>query len=200
MSDPNFDTIVVATRNSGKLEEFRALLRPLRCRLLSLPEAGIDRTVEESGRSFADNARMKAVAYSRLSPFPVLADDSGLEVAALGGRPGVRSARYGASGASDADRNRKLLEELARAGAGREARFVCALAVAHRGAVVLETEGECRGVIAPSMRGASGFGYDPIFLLPELGRTFAELSAEEKNAYSHRSRALGRLLEILARP
>ena len=191
--DTNY-TLVLATRNDGKLREFQALLQPLKCRILSLRDVDIDGDVEESGKTFAENARQKALSYSLLTRFPVLADDSGLEVAALGGRPGVYSARYAGTGASDEDRNRKLLEELGHGNARRDARFFCALALAREGTVLLESEGECRGVITRTPRGTNGFGYDPVFLFPELDKTFAELSPEEKNEHSHRTRAIRNLI------
>jgi len=192
-----FHAIVIATRNRGKLREFRTLLAPLNNRILSLRDVGIDRDVEESGSTFEENARTKALFYSQWTRFPVLADDSGLEVSALGGRPGVYSARYAGPDASDEDRNTKLLEELERAGNNREARFFCALALAQEGAIILETEGECRGVIADAPRGTNGFGYDPVFFFPDLGKTFGEFSREEKNRYSHRSLAIHNLITHL---
>ncbi len=197
MKDSAFPTIVVATRNSGKLREFRTLLSPLNSDVLGLKDLSLDTEFEESGNTFAENARLKAIGYSLLTQFPVLADDSGLEVDALGGKPGIHSARYAGPGASDADRVRKLLEALGKAGGGRGARFVCALALAHRGVVLRESEGNCSGIIAEAPRGYNGFGYDPIFLFPELGKTFAELSQEEKNRYSHRARAVASLLRQL---
>jgi XTP/dITP diphosphohydrolase len=197
MQGPDLQTIVLASRNSGKTGEFRVLLQELNCRILSLSEAGLDGDVEESGDTFEENARIKAVAFSMRARFPVLADDSGLEVAWLGGRPGVYSARYAGPEATDGDRNRKLLHELETAGKNREARFFCALALAYRGAIVREAQGECRGEIAPAPRGENGFGYDPVFLLPSLGRTFAELSPSEKNLYSHRTRAVRNLISLL---
>ncbi len=118
-----------------------------------------------------------------------MADDSGLEVEALGGRPGIHSARYAGPGASDEDRIRKLLEEMEHS-AERNARFVCSLALAKDGTLLLESEGECRGTIAKEPRGTNGFGYDPVFLFPQLGRTYAELSEAEKNLCSHRARAV----------
>jgi XTP/dITP diphosphohydrolase len=190
--------LVVATRNIGKWNEFRALLFPLKANILGLADLSIDRDYEESGSTFAENARLKALGYSRLTSLPVLADDSGLEVAALGGRPGIYSARYAGPGATDADRIRKLLTELEAVSAGRDARFVCALALAQEGGLKLEAEGECRGVIAREPRGTNGFGYDPVFYFPELGRTYAELSNEEKNRYSHRGRAAASLLNQIA--
>jgi len=192
-----FHTIVIATRNSGKLREFRTLLAPLNNRILSLRDVDIDRDVEESGSTFEENARIKALFYSQWTRFPVLADDSGLEVSALGGKPGVYSARYAGPDASDEDRNKKLLEELERTGINREARFFCALALAQEGAIILETEGECRGVIADAPRGTNGFGYDPVFFFQDLGKTFGEFSREEKNRYSHRSLAIHNLITHL---
>jgi len=188
------DTMVIATRNRGKLLEFRELLLPLKSEILSLADLEVDTEFEESGNTFAENARLKAIGYSRLVQFPVLADDSGLEVEALGGRPGIFSARYGGPGASDEDRVRKLLKELENSGGERNARFVCSLALAQGGRLLLESEGECRGTIAKEPRGTNGFGYDPIFLFPALGRTYAELSQAEKNVHSHRSRAVASLL------
>ena len=187
-------TIVIATRNGGKLREFRNLLSPLGSRILSLTEISLDVELEESGKTFAENSRLKAIGYSRLIQFPVLADDSGLEVTALGGRPGIHSARYAGPGASDSDRIQKLLEELEKTGGARDARFVCALALAQEGVLLLESEGTCQGVLAMAPRGTNGFGYDPIFLFPALGRTYAELGESEKNQYSHRARAVSSLL------
>jgi XTP/dITP diphosphohydrolase len=191
--------IVIATRNGGKLREFRDLLSPLGSEILSLTDLSIALEPEESGATFAENARLKAITYSHCTQLPVLADDSGLEVAALGGRPGIHSARYAGPGASDAERVFKLLQELGTSGEGREARFVCALALAREGALLLETAGECSGVIAAEPRGTNGFGYDPVFLFPELGKTYAELSEAEKNRYSHRSRAVSAFMAIVNR-
>jgi len=190
-------TIVVASRNSGKLREFRSLLLPLKSEILCLRDVSVDEEFEEPGQTFAENARLKAIAYSRLTRFPVLADDSGLEVTALGGRPGVHSARYAGPGATDSDRIRKLLKELGQSAASREARFVCALALAHEGDLLLESEGKCSGIIISEPRGENGFGYDPIFLFPELGKTFAELSDLEKNQYSHRAHAVAALIKLM---
>ncbi len=197
MAENKFQTIVLATRNEGKLREFQTLLAPLNNRVLNLKDAGIDRDIEESGATFAENARIKALGYSHLTPLPVLADDSGLEVMILDGRPGVYSARYAGPDASDEDRYRKLLKELAHEDKNREARFFCALALAREGTLLLEAGGECRGVITRTPRGANGFGYDPVFLLPELDRTFAELTHEGKNKYSHRCRAIENLILLL---
>jgi len=197
MSNLNLHTIVIATRNIGKLREFQTLLQLLEGRILSLQDVEIDRDIEESGSTFAENARLKALAYSRWTSFPVLADDSGLEVIALGDRPGIYSARYAGSDASDEDRNQKLLKELGSEETNRDARFFCALTLAQDGAILLESEGECRGVITHTPRGSNGFGYDPIFLFPELDKTFAELNREEKNEHSHRTRAVRNLISQL---
>jgi XTP/dITP diphosphohydrolase len=195
--DSDNRAFVVATRNAGKLREFRSLLLPLKCAAVGLADLSADAEIEESGSSFAENARLKAIGFSRLTRFPVLADDSGLEVIALGGAPGIRSARYAGEGASDADRIRKLLLEIKNAGGGREARFVCALALAQDGLLLREAEGACCGTIIDEPRGANGFGYDPVFLFPKLGKTFAELNEDEKNQYSHRAKAVVSLLRQL---
>ena len=193
MASP-FPKILLATRNPGKVREFRALLEPAGWELLGLPELSITREVAETGVSFAENARLKALAYAEDTDLPVLADDSGLEVFSLGCKPGVESARYAGPGASDSDRVRKLLAELEKTRADRAARFVCALALARRGVMIAVAEGECRGEIAFEPRGIHGFGYDPIFWFPDLGKTFAELNATEKNQYSHRAHAIRALL------
>ncbi len=190
-------SVVIATRNSGKLREFAGLLSPHGFEVLGIALVSSDRDPEESGASFAENARLKALAYSGETPLPVLADDSGLEVDALGGRPGIYSARYAGEVATDEERIGKLLSELAAAGGARTARFVCALALAQQGKLVAEAEGECRGIIALAPRGSHGFGYDPVFYFPELGKTYAELSEIEKNRVSHRAKAVQSLLAKL---
>ena len=197
MTNKLLPTIVVATRNRGKLREFQSLLRPLDNDVLSLADISIVEDCEETGQTFAENARQKSIFYSKLVPFPVLADDSGLEVDALGGRPGVHSARFAGAEASDSDRVQKLLKELAAVGGRREARFVCSLALARSGAVLCESEGHCPGTIADEPRGSNGFGYDPVFFFPHLGKTMAELGEDKKNKISHRARAVASLLKIL---
>ena len=192
--------IVLATHNLGKLREFGALLEPAGFETIGLSDLSISRTVAETGGSFAENARLKALAYTEVTDLPVLADDSGLEVFALGNRPGIESARYAGPGASDHDRVRKLLAELERTRVDRAARFVCALALARHGAVIQEAEGECHGEIAHEPRGTNGFGYDPIFWFPDLRKTFAELDDAEKNQYSHRAHAVNALLAKLSPP
>jgi XTP/dITP diphosphohydrolase len=187
--------LVVATHNPGKLRELQSLLATSGWLIEGLDARAA--APEETGATFAENARLKALHGSRTELDPVLADDSGLEVFALGNRPGVHSARYGEPGASDTGRVARLLQELATAGGGREARFVCAIALARRGKILFEAEAECRGTIAAAPRGRGGFGYDPVFLVPELGRTFAELTESEKNAHSHRARAAQALVGYL---
>lgn len=200
MTKSLFPTLVIATHNQGKLREFRNLLQPLNSDILSLADVSITEEFEETGQTFADNARIKAKAYSRLIRFPVLADDSGLEVAALGGRPGIHSARYAGTGATDTDRVQKLLGELALINGERKARFVCNLALAREGILLYESEGQCTGSIGTEPHGTKGFGYDPVFFLPDLGKTLAELSEDEKNRLSHRARAVAALLHQLPRP
>ena len=192
--------LLIATRNPGKLREYKELLQDLPFALTYLPEEGIDLEVAETGQSFAENARLKARAYARASGLPTLADDSGLEVDALGGAPGVRTARYAGSGASDEERYRLLLKNMEGVPwERRTARFRCALALATPEGEVHLTEGVKEGIIACEARGEHGFGYDPVFYLPEYGKTMAELPLEEKNRLSHRAQAVGKMKEILKR-
>ena len=182
--------LLVATRNRGKLRELASLLADVPMRLASLDDVGIDDDVEETGATFEENAVLKATTYARASGLTTLADDSGLEVDALGGEPGVRSARYAGPDADDEMRVRFLLGKLreTRTG-GRQARFRCVIAVAGPYGSVRTFAGACEGIIADAPRGRNGFGYDPVFLFPETGRTMAELSAEDKAAVSHRGMA-----------
>jgi XTP/dITP diphosphohydrolase len=195
--------LLIATNNPGKRREYEALLDDLPATLaVTVPsELGLPADVPETGSTYAENARLKAVALARASGRVTLGDDSGLEVAALAGRPGLYSARYAGPGASDADRRRKLLQELGQAAPPRRARFVCAVAIAvpgETGAVAVhDFEGECRGEIALEERGQNGFGYDPVFLLPEYGLTMAELPEVVKNRLSHRARAVQAALGYL---
>jgi XTP/dITP diphosphohydrolase len=197
--------IVVATRSPHKLRELRQLLTPAHARLITLDEAGVPNALEpiEDGQTFRANARIKARFYARATGLPTLADDSGIEVAALDGAPGVRTRRYAGEHATDEDNNRKLLRELGDLPPDRRgARYVCVLALAvptdptERVRIVAETRGTCTGRIATGVRGAGGFGYDPIFepsSEPPGGRTFGQWSAEAKNAISHRSKAARRM-------
>ena len=190
--------ITLATGNPGKVVELNRILKTLPGGLCAeLPEGGMPEVVEDAA-TYEGNARLKAEALSRTVPGWVVADDSGLEVDALGGEPGVRSARYGepdVPGLDNAGRRRLLLERMAGvAEADRAARFVCVLALARDGVVEAVFRGECLGtIVAREERGSGGFGYDPVFLFPATGRTFGEMSAEEKDRYSHRGKALWRL-------
>jgi XTP/dITP diphosphohydrolase len=188
--------VLLATTNHGKINELKRLLGQQQIEVLGL--AAADSTEEiETGASFRENALLKARYYHQLTNLPTIADDSGLEVAALNGRPGIASARYAGPQASDADRIQKLLGELQEvADAERTARFVCAAALVwDAGEQVFEDE--ARGVILRAARGADGFGYDPVFYHEPLGKTFAELTADEKLEVSHRGRAFRRLLTWL---
>lgn len=192
--------LLIATHNPGKVREYRALLAGLPLELTWPGELGLNLQVEESGSSFEENARLKALAYARASGLWTLADDSGLEVDALGGAPGISSARYAGPGASDADRYRLLLERMAGVPEGqRQARFRCVVALASPDGRVWTAEGRVEGVVAWEPRGENGFGYDPVFYMPDLGRTMAELPEQEKNRLSHRARAVQAIRPVLAR-
>ncbi len=201
--------ILVATHSPHKLAELRGLLRPRRADLISLAELGIADEVDETGSSFEANARLKARFYARLSGLPTLADDSGLEVDALQGGPGVRTRRYAGEAATDADNNAKLLGALAGLKWERRgARYVCVLALAEPGGLrprggmpVIVTRGTCRGRIATTAKGTGGFGYDPIFeplSEPPGGRTLGQYAPAEKDRISHRGRAARRMAPRLA--
>jgi XTP/dITP diphosphohydrolase len=197
--------LLVATNNAGKLREFRQLLRDLPVHPVSPAEIGLILEVDETGSTFADNARLKAAAFATASGLPTLADDSGLEVDALGGEPGVFSARYGGSGLTEEARYRLVLDRLAGVPwESRGARFRCVIALAAdpRAGSSLPplsfAAGRCEGFVARTPRGEHGFGYDPIFYMPEYGLTMAELTAEQKNRSSHRARAMQAARTILA--
>jgi len=195
--------LLVATNNPGKVREYEELLMDLpRPPEITFPaQEGLALEVEESGETFEENARIKALVYAKASGLLTLADDSGLEVDALGGEPGVHSARYAGPHASDADRYRKLLDALTGTPAGqRLARFRCVVAVALPDGTVYTAEGSCEGKIGFAPRGEFGFGYDPIFILEGSGgRTMAELPPVLKNQVSHRARALMAARPILVR-
>ena len=187
--------LVVATLNPGKLREFAAALAAAGIEVAGLESLDDRAPVEETGATFEENARIKAEAYSLRTALPVLADDSGLEVDALGGEPGVRSARYGGEGLDDAGRCRLVLERLRGVPeVERTARFRCVLAVARAGRTLAVFAGAVEGRLLDEPRGANGFGYDPIFFHPGAARTFAELTREEKEALSHRGEAIRRLV------
>lgn len=189
--------LVIATTNAGKLAEYRALLAPLAVSARSPAEFGNGGAIEETGDTFAANALLKARAAAAASGLPALGDDSGLEVDALAGEPGVRSARW-AGAVSAAERNTRLLARLAAVPDERRgARFVCVVALCRPDGAGALARGEVAGTITRQPRGEGGFGYDPLFLLPGLGRTYAELTAEEKNRLSHRAQALAAALPLL---
>lgn len=187
--NPNHKSLVLASGNPGKLKELQNYLGPLGWLVEAKPT---NLEPEETGATFAENARIKAQAVAAFLGKLTLADDSGLEVRSLEGRPGVHSARYGPN---DQGRINRLLAELENQ-TDRSARFVCALCVAGPdGSIWLETEGICEGEILTEPRGTGGFGYDPVFYLSELDKTFAQLSPQEKLEYSHRGKALRALKE-----
>ncbi|VBB44391.1 Non-canonical purine NTP pyrophosphatase [uncultured Desulfatiglans sp.] len=184
--------LVLATRNKGKLNEFNLLLKDFNVELKTLDDFGPIPSIEEDGETFEDNAVKKARFTARVLGFPALADDSGLVVDALGGEPGVRSARFAGDGASDGENNAKLLLQMEGV-EDRRAAFWCVIAIAVPRGPALIYEGKCEGEITRKPAGASGFGYDPVFFYPPLGKTFAEIDSEEKNRVSHRGRALQEL-------
>ena len=195
--------LLVATNNPGKVKEYEELLADLPVALeITFPaREGLALEVDETGKTFEENARIKALAFAQASGLLTLADDSGLEVDALDGAPGVRSARYAGPHADDVDRYRKLLAALASIPAGqRSARFRCVVALALPDGTVHTADGACEGEIGFAPRGEHGFGYDPVFVVEGYGsRTMAELSPEVKNQISHRARALTAARPILAR-
>ena len=180
--------IVIASNNAGKLREFRAILEPFGLEVISQREAGFTEDVDETGTTFAENAALKARAVFEKLHCPVIADDSGLCVDALNGAPGIYSARYGGVD-SDQARYRLLLENLRGAGA-RTAHFHTAIVCRFPNGDRLDAAGDCFGTIAYAPQGDNGFGYDPVFFIPSLKKTFAQLTPEEKNAISHRGNAL----------
>jgi XTP/dITP diphosphohydrolase len=192
--------LLIATTNPGKLREYAAIFAGLPLELKTLAEAGIADDVEETGATFAENARLKAEFYAARSGLLALADDSGLEVHALGGEPGVMSHRYAGPDATDDDRNALLLKKLEHVPFHmRLARFVCTIALVHPSGEVAEVEGVLPGVIELAPRGTNGFGYDPLFYLLDENATLAELPAERKNQISHRARAARAAREVLER-
>jgi XTP/dITP diphosphohydrolase len=182
--------MILATGNPGKCLELQALLAPTGWQILPKPPA---LEIEETGNTFQENAHLKALQVAKATGHWALADDSGLEVDALGGAPGVYSARYGSD---DTHRISRLLTALKQIEI-RTARFVCVLAIASPEEVILSVEGICHGEILHAPQGSGGFGYDPIFWVPELKKTFAELSADEKSLHSHRGKAMAALLKAV---
>lgn len=191
--------LLLATRNRAKAREYSLLLQGIPYEIVTLVDAGIGLVVSETGRTLEENASIKARAYAARGKLMALADDSGLEVEALGGEPGALSARYAGEGAYDRERIDYLLRRLEGVPwERRAARFVCVIAIASPEGEVELFRGECNGIIAFEPKGENGFGYDPIFYLPELGRTVAELSIEEKNQISHRGRAARKARQLLS--
>jgi XTP/dITP diphosphohydrolase len=190
--------LLVATHNLGKVREYGQLLAGLPLDVTYLDAEGITQEVEEIGQTFAENAVLKATVYAQTSGLWTWADDSGLEVDALDGAPGIYSARYGGPGLNDADRYRRLLDALTGvAWERRPARFRCVVALATPGGDVQTADGVCEGIIAFGPAGDNGFGYDPVFYLPDRGLTMAQLPEEEKHVISHRGRAARAAVKLL---
>lgn len=189
--------LLIATTNRGKLAEIHLILAGLPHAFVALHEVPALAEPEETGATFAENARKKALYYARASGLPTIAEDSGLEIDALDGAPGIHSSRY--NGATYPEKFTRLYAALHERGAGTStARFVCSVALARGGRIVFEARGTVEGLIAPEPRGTHGFGYDPIFYHPPSGRTLAELEDDEKRAVSHRGHAFRALREFLA--
>lgn len=192
--------LLIATRNRGKKREYARLLQGLEAELIALHDLGVTKTIKEDGASYTENALLKARGYAAATGLLTLADDSGLEVDALDGAPGVLTARYAGEGATDEQRYSLLLEQLKDVPPEhRTARFRCVIALAWPDGRVEITEGVCEGRITREPRGEHGFGYDPVFYVPEYGCTMAELPPEIKNRISHRARAAAVASEILSR-
>ena len=192
--------IIFATGNPGKMKETRMILADLPLPVVSMKEAGVEARIVEDGNSFEENAVIKARTVMELTGEPAMADDSGLEIDWLGGAPGIYSARYMGEDTSYEIKNRALLEKLKGVPEEkRTARFVCSIACAFPDGRIFTSRGTMEGVIAHDIKGANGFGYDPIFYLPELKCTSAEISPEQKNELSHRGKALRRMKEQLAK-
>jgi|LSQX01.3.fsa_nt_gb XTP/dITP diphosphohydrolase len=190
--------IIVATKNVGKLEEVAQLLSKLPYDVISMSEAGMTDDIEENGDTFEENALIKARAVWKVTGETVIADDSGLVVDYLGGAPGIHSARYAGEGATDADKNNKLLSELAGVPADKKtARFVCAIGLIFPDGKEHVVKGLCEGYIVEKPVGNNGFGYDPLFYVQEFGLTIAQMDADLKNSISHRGNALRKILGIL---
>ena len=184
--------LVLATRNEGKISEFTGLFSAFNVQLKSLRDFGPIPEVEEDGKTFEENAYKKAHFTARVLGYPAIADDSGLAVNALGGLPGVHSARYAGENATDLENNNKLLEAM-KGVEDRKAAFLCVVAIAVPRGPALIYEGRCEGIIAEQRIGDHGFGYDPLFYYPPLKKTFAQMTQEEKNRVSHRGKAISEL-------
>jgi XTP/dITP diphosphohydrolase len=190
--------LLIATTNQGKMREYKSLLKDVPFDLVSLTDEGITADVEETGTTFKENAGLKAEIFAAESRLLTLADDSGIEVDALGGEPGVMSARYAGDDASDAERVEYLLSKMKDVPGGkRTARFRCIIAIAEPGGETEYFTGECEGIVPFRPAGELGFGYDPVLYIPELGKTLAELGPEVKNRISHRARAAEKARQAL---
>jgi XTP/dITP diphosphohydrolase len=193
-----YDNLLLATNNEGKLREYQHLLRDIPFEIITLSDLGITAEVEEIGKNFEENATLKATSLAAISGRLCLGDDSGLEVDALKGEPGVLSHRYAGDNATDADRVDFLLGKLKDVPElQRTAQFRCVIAIAEPNGRVELCSGMCRGIIIAEPRGTNGFGYDPVFLVPELGKTMAEMTPDQKNRISHRARAAEKARELL---
>ena len=186
--------LVLATRNAGKTREIQEILKEFPVTIKNLDDFGSIPAVEEDGKTFDENAYKKASFTAKVLGLPALADDSGLEVDALGNAPGIYSARYAGPNATDAENNAKLLHDMERE-SNRTATFVCVISLAVPSGIALTYEARCEGVIVDAPAGDGGFGYDPVFYYPPLNRTFSQLSAEEKNRVSHRGKAFAEMKE-----
>ncbi len=190
--------LVIATKNEKKLHELRRYLKGIRANVISLKDLRRVPRIVENGKTFKANALKKALVISKFTKGLVLADDSGLAVRALGAQPGVRSSRFAGRAKSDRQNNKKLLRLLKRVpSAKRQAKFICAIAICDNGKIVKVLEESCGGMIAFSEKGAYGFGYDPLFLIPRYKETFGELGLRVKDRMSHRSKALKKACEFL---
>ena len=194
------EKILVATRNKGKMIELVKLLRPLEITLVSLNDLLIEEEIEETGKTFAENAIVKAERYGELGGLPTIADDSGIEVDALGGAPGIYSARYGGEGFTDLDRNNLLLKNVKKIPDSRlTARFRCVVALWVPGNKTVTFEGKIEGMIRRFPSGNNGFGYDPIFFYKPMKKTLADITSEEKEKISHRGYAVRMAREYLSK-
>ncbi len=192
--------LLLATTNPGKIREYRLLLDGLGYQITTLAEQGIAQVITEAGNSYEQNARLKAISYAKLSQLTTIADDSGLEVSALGGKPGIHSARFAGEHSTDTDKIKNLLTRLdGIPWEKRTACFKCAIAIATPEGQSELCHGQCCGIIAFEAIGQRGFGYDPIFYLPDMSKTMAELPLKEKNKISHRARACQKVGQILER-
>lgn len=191
--------LLAATSNPGKIEEIRAILSPFKVKIITPQELSLKLSVAETGATYLENARLKAQTYHQATGIPVLADDSGLEVDALDGAPGLHSARFSPKeNADDADRRDYLLEKLTGKARPWKAHFECTAVLFLPGFGFIEKVGQCHGIIIPEERGDTGFGYDPIFYIPEYHATMAELGPDIKNKISHRAKALSALMPVIA--